>query len=69
MILVMLVAVINLRGTISLQLIPNLECNHCAQHGLTNHFGHVVVLIHSFHHSSIVIVSMSYDSSDVDSSN
>jgi hypothetical protein len=65
MILVMLVGVINSRGTISLQLITFLECNKCAQHGLTNHFGHVVVLIHSFHHSSIVIVSMSYDSSDV----
>jgi hypothetical protein len=49
MILVMLVGVINSRRVISLQLIPYLECNQCTQHGLKNHFCHVVVDIHSFH--------------------
>jgi hypothetical protein len=69
MILVMLIQVINSRGVISLQLIPYLECNQCAQHVLKNHFRHVVVDIHSFHHGSSVIVSTSFESSDVGWSN
>jgi hypothetical protein len=65
----MLVGVINSRRVISLQLIPFLECNQNGQHGLKNHFRHVVVDIHSFHCVSSVIVSKSYDSSDVGWSN
>jgi hypothetical protein len=63
MILVMLVGVINTRR--ALELIPYIECNQSDQHGLNNHFGHVVVDIHSFHCDCGTMDITSYENSDV----